>query len=138
MGIQLNSKFSLTALTVTSPTKKWDIMLFAWVGTPDPASSVNIFGAVAPRTTTGTAAGPRRASCSSNQEFDPAKRTALLNKADELMASHVVTLPLYARPTFLIHQSKLKGPCATRAQFDMAELPPAGRSQGRKENVASA
>ena len=32
VGIQLNSKFSLTALTVTLPTMKWDIMLFAWVG----------------------------------------------------------------------------------------------------------
>ena len=33
------------------------------------------------------------------------------------MASHVVTLPLYARPTFLIHQSKLKGPLLNPTQF---------------------
>jgi peptide/nickel transport system substrate-binding protein len=110
VGIQLNSKFSLTALTVTLPTKQWDIMLFAWVGSPDPVGSVNIWRCGGAQNYLGYCSRPAsRLLLKSNEEFDPKKRTALFNKADELIASHVVTLPLYARPTFLIHDSRLRG-----------------------------
>ena len=42
VGIELKPVFTLTALTVTLPTRNWDIMLYAWVGTPDPVGTVNI------------------------------------------------------------------------------------------------
>jgi peptide/nickel transport system substrate-binding protein len=110
VGIQLNSKFSLTALTVTLPTKKWDIMLFAWVGSPEPAASVNIWRCGGAQNYNGYCSRPAsRLLLKSNEEFDPKKRTKLLNDADALIAQHAVTLPLYARPTFLIHDSRLRG-----------------------------
>ncbi len=118
VGIQLNSKFSLTALTVTLPTKKWDIMLFAWVGTPEPVGSVNIWRCGGAQNYLGYCSRPAsRLLLQSNEEFDPKKRAELFNKADELIASHVVTLPLYARPTFLIHDSRLKGALLNPTQF---------------------
>ena len=83
VGIQLNSKFSLTALTVTLPTKKWDIMLFAWVGTPDPASSVNIFRCGGAQNYNGTAAGPRRASCSRATRVRPGEAHGAPQQGDD-------------------------------------------------------
>ncbi|HWG55865.1 MAG TPA: ABC transporter substrate-binding protein, partial [Gaiellaceae bacterium] len=110
VGIKLNSKFSLTALSVTLPTKKWDIMMFAWLGSPEPAGSVNIHRCNGLQNYYGYCSRPAtRLLLKSNEEFDPKKRTALLNAFDKLHASHAASLPLFARPAFQIHDSRLKG-----------------------------
>src|SRR5918992_464021 len=110
VGIQLNSRFSLTALTVTLPTRNWDIMLYAWVGSPDPAGSVNIHRCGGTQNHQNYCSRPvSRLLLKSNETINKRQRTALMNQASKLIASHVVTLPLYARPTFLIHDSRLRG-----------------------------
>ena len=45
----------------------------------------------------------------SDAELDPTKRTALVNKADAIMALNVPTLPLVQKPTFLVYKTKIKG-----------------------------
>jgi peptide/nickel transport system substrate-binding protein len=110
VGIKLNSKFSLTALSVTLPTKKWDIMMFAWVGSPEPAGSVNIHRCGGLQNYYGYCSRPAsRLLLRSNEEFDAKKRTALLNEFDRLHAQHAVSLPLFARPAFQIHSTRLQG-----------------------------
>jgi peptide/nickel transport system substrate-binding protein len=110
VGIELKSRFTLTALTVTLPTRNWDIMLYAWVGSPEPAGSVNIHRCGGTQNHQNYCSRPvSRLLLKSNETLDPKKRTQLLNEADRLMASHVVTLPLFARPGFLVHDKKLKG-----------------------------
>jgi peptide/nickel transport system substrate-binding protein len=110
VGIELKSRFTLTALTVTLPTRNWDIMLYAWVGSPEPAGSVNIHRCGGTQNHQNFCSRPvSRLLLRSNEELDHKKRTALLNEADRLIAQNVVTLPLFARPGFLIHDKKLKG-----------------------------
>jgi peptide/nickel transport system substrate-binding protein len=110
VGIELKSRFTLTALTVTLPTRNWDIMLYAWVGSPEPAGSVNIHRCGGTQNHQNYCSRPvSRLLLRSNEELDHKKRVALLNEADRLMASHVVTLPLFARPGFLVHDKKLRG-----------------------------
>jgi peptide/nickel transport system substrate-binding protein len=110
IGIQLNSRFTLTALTVTLPTRNWDIMLYAWVGSPDPAGSVNIHRCGGTQNHQNYCSRPvSRLLLKSNETLNARERTRLMNESSRLIASHVVTLPLYARPTFLIHDSRLRG-----------------------------
>ena len=110
VGIQLNPRFTLTALTVTLPTRNWDIMLYAWVGSPETGGSVNIHRCGGTQNHQNYCSRPvSRLLLKSNETLDEKKRTQLLNQADQMMASHVVTLPLFARPGYLIHDKKLKG-----------------------------
>jgi peptide/nickel transport system substrate-binding protein len=110
VGIELKSRFSLTALTVTLPTRNWDIMLYAWVGSPEPAGSVNIHRCGGTQNHQNYCdRGVSRLLLRSNETLDPKKRTALLNRADQGIAEDVVTLPLFARPAFLVHQKRLGG-----------------------------
>ena len=110
VGIELKSRFTLTALTVTLPTRNWDIMLYAWVGSPEPAGSVNIHRCGGTQNHQNYCSRPAsRLLLKSNETLNPAARTKLLNQADQLIASHVVTLPLFARPAFLVHQKRLGG-----------------------------
>ena len=88
----------------------YQIAMFAWVGSGDPAGQVDIYGC-------GGAAN-WKGYCSkkvtdllrqSDAELDPTKRTALVNKADAIMALNVPTLPLVQKPTFLVYKTKIKG-----------------------------
>jgi peptide/nickel transport system substrate-binding protein len=110
VGIELKSRFTLTALTVTLPTRNWDIMLYAWVGSPEPAGSVNIHRCGGTQNHQNYCdRGASRLLLRSNETLNPKTRTALLNQADKLIAEDVVTLPLFARPAFLVHQKRLGG-----------------------------
>lgn len=110
VGIELRSRFTLTALTVTLPTRNWDIMLYAWVGSPEPAGSVNIHRCGGTQNHQNYCNRQvSRLLLRSNETLDPKRRTALLNEADKLIAANVVTLPLFARPGFLVHDQRLRG-----------------------------
>ena len=110
IGIELKSRFTLTALTVTLPTRNWDIMLYAWVGSPDPAGSVNIHRCGGTQNHQNFCNRQvSRLLIRSNETLNPQRRSALLNEADKLIAQNVVTLPLFARPAFLVHQKRLTG-----------------------------
>lgn len=110
VGIELKSRFTLTALTVTLPTRNWDIMLYAWVGSPEPAGSVNIHRCAGTQNHQNYCdRGVSRLLLRSNETLNPRLRTALLNRASQGIAEDVVTLPLFARPAFLVHQKRLGG-----------------------------
>ena len=109
IGIELVNRFRTGVFSVL-PTREWDIFLFTWIGSPDPGGSVEIHrcggdqndGVYCNRRVT-------RLLDQSQNEVNPAKRTALLNAADALMAKDLPTLPLFARPGFLIHKSSVQG-----------------------------
>jgi peptide/nickel transport system substrate-binding protein len=110
VGIELKSRFTLTALTVTLPTRNWDIMLYAWVGSPEPSGSVNIHRCGGTQNHQNYCdRGVSRLLLKSNETLNARARTALLNKASQGVAEDVVTLPLFARPAFLVHQKRLGG-----------------------------
>jgi peptide/nickel transport system substrate-binding protein len=110
VGIELKPRFTLTALTVTLPTRNWDIILYAWVGSPEPSGSVNIHRCGGTQNHQNYCSRPvSRLLLKSNETLNWQQRTKLLNEADRLIASHVVTLPLFARPGYLIFDKKMKG-----------------------------
>lgn len=110
VGIQVNAQLSRTALTLTLPRRTWDIMLYSWIGSPDPGGSVNIHRCGGTQNHQSYCSRPAsRLLLKSNETLDAKKRSELLNEADRLIASHIVTLPLYSRPGFVIHKSRLKG-----------------------------
>ena len=109
VGIELQNRFRTGVFSVL-PTGEWDLFLFTWIGSPDPAGSVEIhrckgdqnYNAYCNNRVT-------RLLDQSNSTVDPSKRTALMNQADALMAKDLPTLPLFARPGFLIHKSSVRG-----------------------------
>jgi ABC-type transport system substrate-binding protein len=110
VGIELKPRFTLTALTVTLPTRNWDMILYAWVGSPEPSGSVNIHRCGGTQNHQNFCSRPvSRLLLKSNETINPQKRAQLLNDADKLIAQNVVTLPLFARPGYLIHDKKLTG-----------------------------
>lgn len=110
VGIELKADFTLTALTVKLPTRNWDIMLYAWVGTPDPVGTVNIHRCGGTQNHQNYCdRAVSRVLLKSNETLDEKARAALFNKASQMIAEDVVTLPLFARPQFLVHQKRLGG-----------------------------
>lgn len=90
--------------------KKFDLALYAWVGTGDPAGWIDIYGCggesnyknYCNRTVTSLL---RR----SDQSLVPRTRASLVNQADNLMATDVPVIPLYQKPTYFVFKTKLRG-----------------------------
>jgi peptide/nickel transport system substrate-binding protein len=109
IGIELQNRFRTGVFSVL-PTREWDLFLFTWIGSPDPGGSVEIHkcggdqndGVYCNRKVT-------QLLDASQNEVNPTRRTALMNQADALMAKDLPTLPLFARPGFLIHKSSVGG-----------------------------
>ena len=80
--------------------------------------------------------GVSRVLLKSNETLDEKARTALFNKASQMIAEDVVTLPLFARPQFLVHQKRLTGtilnPTNTNVTWNTQDWSP------RPSNLASA
>lgn len=109
IGIELQNRFRTGVFSVL-PTGEWDLFLFTWIGSPDPGGSVEIHKCAGDQNYNGYCnARASKALVQSQSTVDPAKRAALLNQADALMAKDLPTLPLFARPGFLIHKSSVGG-----------------------------
>ena len=109
IGIDLENRFRTGVFSVL-PTGDWDLFLFTWIGSPDPAGSVEIHRCKGDQNYNAYCnAKATKLLDQSNSTTDEAKRAALLNEADRLMAKDLPTLPLFARPGFLIHKSSVLG-----------------------------
>lgn len=109
IGIDLENRFRTGVFSVL-PTGDWDLFLFTWIGSPDPSGSVEIHKCKGDQNYNAYCnVKASRLLDQSQNTVDPAKRTALMNEADRLMAKDLPTLPLFARPGFLIHKSSVQG-----------------------------
>ena len=87
----------------------YDLALFAWNSTGDPAGQVDIYGIGGGsnwkhynnRTVT-------RLFRASDAELNVRRRMAFNNRADVILANDMVTLPLYQKPTYFVFKSKLR------------------------------
>jgi len=85
----------------------YDLALFAWVSSGDPAGQVDIYGigggsnwkAYNNKTVT-------RLFKASDSELNVKARMADNNKADVILANDMATLPLYQKPTYFVFKSK--------------------------------
>jgi peptide/nickel transport system substrate-binding protein len=90
--------------------KNYDLALFAWVGTGDPAGQTDIYGCGGESNWKGYCNNTvTRLFKASDAELNPPKRTALVNQAEAAMAKDAITIPLYQKPTYLVYKTKLGG-----------------------------
>ncbi|MGI8876481.1 MAG: ABC transporter family substrate-binding protein [Egibacteraceae bacterium] len=89
----------------------FDIALFAWVGSPDPVGSANIWGCDRPQNWTAYCnEQATELMDTANQTIDEAERADLFNEADALMAEEVPILPLFQQPQFAAWDNSITGP----------------------------
>jgi peptide/nickel transport system substrate-binding protein len=86
----------------------YQMALFAWVGSGDPAGQIDIYGCGGQSNWKGYCSKKvtdlfRR----SDAELNVQKRAALVNQADANMARNVPTLPIVQKPTFLVFKTKV-------------------------------
>jgi peptide/nickel transport system substrate-binding protein len=90
--------------------ENYDLALFAWVGTGDPAGQTDIYGIGGGSNWKGY----RNAQVTnllrrSDAALDVKTRMALINRADVIMANELPTIPLYQKPTYYVFKTKLRG-----------------------------
>jgi len=112
VGIEVKPEFKDAAVTFGNQGlsgSKYDLIMFAWVGNPDPSGSVEIH----------KCEGTQNFQAYCNEEvtdlleesdvtIDPAARADLMNQADALMAEDMPILPMYQKPTFFAFTNRLQ------------------------------
>ena len=88
----------------------YQIAMFAWVGSGDPAGQIDIYGCGGESNWKGYCSKKVTSLLkASDAELNPQKRVALVNQADKIMALNVPTLPIVQKPTFLVFKTKVHG-----------------------------
>jgi peptide/nickel transport system substrate-binding protein len=90
--------------------ENYDLAIFAWLGTGDPSGQVDVYGIGGGNNWKGY----RNASVTkyfrlSDETLTVKQRMAYVNKAEAILANEVPSIPLYQKPTFFVHRTKLKG-----------------------------
>ena len=111
-GIELlnNFKPAGTYFGEDLPNHNYDLALFAWVGSPDPAGSVEIWKCNG-QSNYMEYCNKKVSSLleKSDVQLNVKKRFALFNQADAMMANDIPTIPLYQKPTYLVFKAGIKG-----------------------------
>ena len=97
----------------TLPSRDWDLMLFAWVGSPDsPITAKDLYGCGGDQNDGDYC--NRRLSAVLNRvstTLDAGQRATMLNEAEATyMVKDIPSIPMFARPFFLIRSARVKGP----------------------------
>src|SRR5215210_633349 len=111
IGIDLVNAFGPRQLVLgpVLSSGDWDLALFSWGYAGDPAALVDVWGCKGAHNLTGycnakVTALFRKAAT----ELRTSRRPPLLNRADALMAGDLPTLPLFARPGYVIYNSRIR------------------------------
>jgi peptide/nickel transport system substrate-binding protein len=115
VGIELVPRFQVagTMFGTTLPSRDWDLMMFTWVGSPStPITIKDLYGCGGDQNDMGYC----------NRAFSKildkvsvtlsaSQRATLLNAAErQYMVKDVPSIPVYARPVFVIRAAGVKGP----------------------------
>jgi peptide/nickel transport system substrate-binding protein len=115
VGIELVPRFQVggTLFGTTLPSQDWDLIMFTWVGSP--ATPITIKDLYA-------CGGDQNSMGYCNRRFtkilnavsttlDAKQRAKMLNDAEaRFMVRDIPSIPMYARPVFVIRSAKVKGP----------------------------
>ena len=113
VGIEVKSAFGPAShvFGTVLPSRDWDLFMFGWQGSPVSAlTDVAIHGCGGDQNDMGYC--NRTVTSLLNKasvELNDKKRNAMLNKADALIANDIPTIPLMAKPGFLIHEKRIQG-----------------------------
>jgi peptide/nickel transport system substrate-binding protein len=115
VGIEITADDTPNALSQDLPDGNYDIILFAWVGSPDISGQDDIYGC---RSGSNHAQDNNQGYCnktvdrllvSASHQLVQSKEYALTNKALALMVKDLPTVPLFQKPTYLIYRSPMHG-----------------------------
>jgi peptide/nickel transport system substrate-binding protein len=113
VGIEVKSTFGPAShvFGTVLPSRDWDLFMFGWQGSPVSAlTDVAIHGCGGDQNDMGYC--NRTVTNLLNKasvELNDKKRNAMLNRADSLIANDIPTIPLMAKPGFLIHEKRIQG-----------------------------
>jgi peptide/nickel transport system substrate-binding protein len=115
VGIELVPRFQVggTLFGTTLPSEDWDLIMFTWVGSPaTPITIKDLYGCGGDQNNMGYC--NRRFSNILNRvatTLSAKERAAMLNAAElRFMVRDIPSIPVYARPVFVIANKKVKGP----------------------------
>ena len=115
VGIQLNARFQVagTLFGTTLPSRDWDLIMFTWVGSPaTPITIKDLYACGGDQNDMGYCNRPfSRILNRVSTTLSASRRAALLNDAEKrFMVPDVPSIPVYARPNFVIRSAKVRGP----------------------------
>ena len=115
VGIQLVSDDTPNALSEDLPAGNYDIILFAWIGSPDISGNDAIYGC---RSGSTHAQDNNQGYCNrkvdkllvaANHQLSASQQFKTTNKALALMSKDLTTIPLFQKPTYLVYRTSFKG-----------------------------
>jgi peptide/nickel transport system substrate-binding protein len=117
VGIELRG-VTIPSLTPFLQNRDWDIFNFAWVGSPtSPILQENLHGCGGDQNYMGYCnRAVTRLLQQAKSQLNDRRRNALLQRADQLMARDIPTVPMFAQPSFLLHRTALRGPLRNPTQ----------------------
>jgi len=122
-GIEVTNNFKPSSIAFGQdlPNSNYDLFMFAWVGSPDPAANKAIWSCPNALGTQNfmNYCNPKvdAALNAADTQLDPVKRAALENKGDSLIANDIPSIPLYQKPTFLVMHNYVKGMTDNATQY---------------------
>jgi peptide/nickel transport system substrate-binding protein len=120
VGIELVPRFQVggTLFGTTLPSGDWDLIMFTYVQDPESKTIANDTYACGGSQNYGNYCD-RKVSALLNKAaltLDRAQREKLLNDAETVMAKQVPSIPLYARPIYVIRANGVSGPVVNPTQ----------------------
>jgi peptide/nickel transport system substrate-binding protein len=115
VGIQLVADDTPNALSQDLPNGNYDIILFAWVGSPDISGWDAIYGC---RSGSDHAQDNNQGYCdqkvdrllvAANHQLSAARQYALTNQALARMVKQLPIVPMFQKPTYLVYRTAVKG-----------------------------
>ena len=115
VGIQLNARFQVagTLFGTTLPSRDWDLIMFTWVGSPaTPITIKDLYACGGDQNDMQYCNRPfSRILNRVSTTLSASQRAEMLNAAEKrYMVPDVPSIPVYARPVFVIRSAKVSGP----------------------------
>jgi peptide/nickel transport system substrate-binding protein len=114
VGIELIPRLQTAGVLFgsTLPSGDWDLMMFTYAGGPDSKITSNTLYSCNGDQNYGNYCNARASAAfnAAARELDPARRNRLLNQGDAQLAVDLPSIPLYARPKWVISAANLTGP----------------------------
>ncbi|MBA2360601.1 MAG: hypothetical protein H0V79_06670, partial [Actinobacteria bacterium] len=90
----------------------WQAVLFTFLGSPSSSATFFSIGGCGGDQNYGNACNQKVSKLLQKAQFTPdaADRAELLHAAEKIMAEDVFSIPLFARPTWVLNSNKVKGP----------------------------
>ena len=115
VGIELVARFQVagTLFGTTLPSGDWDLIMFTWVGSPaTPITIKDLYACGGDQNYMGYC--NRKLTAILNAvatTLEASERASMLNGAElKYMVKDIPSIPMYARPVFVIHAKKVNGP----------------------------